>query len=63
MSWKLTFIVLTIVPLYAIVILQYTRKAKLLIRKNQDIQAEISVHVGEKFGGIQTIKSYCAEEI
>ncbi len=39
MSWKLTFIVLTIVPMYAVVTLQYTRKAKMLVRKNQDIQA------------------------
>lgn len=39
MSWKLTFIVLTIVPIYALVTLQYTRKAKLLVKKNQDIQA------------------------
>lgn len=62
MSWKLTFIVLTIVPIYAVITLQYTRKAKELVRKNQDIQAEITVHIGEKFAGIQTIKSYCAEE-
>jgi ABC-type multidrug transport system fused ATPase/permease subunit len=60
MSWKLTFIVLTIVPIYAVVTLQYTRRAKELVRKNQDIQAEITVHIGEKFAGIQTIKSYCA---
>jgi ABC-type multidrug transport system fused ATPase/permease subunit len=63
MSWKLTFIVLTIVPMYAIVTLQFTRKAKELMRANQDIQAAITVHISEKFGGIQTIKSYCAEEL
>lgn len=60
MSWRLTLVVLTIVPLYAFTTLQYTRKAKELGRKKQDIEAEISVHVGEKFGGIQTIKSYCS---
>jgi ABC-type multidrug transport system fused ATPase/permease subunit len=60
MSWKLTFIVLTIGPIYAVVTLQYTRRAKELVRKNQDIQAEITVHIGEKFGGIQTIKAYCS---
>lgn len=37
MSWKLTLIVLTIVPIYAVVTLQYTRKAKLLVRKKQDL--------------------------
>lgn len=46
--------------MYAVVTLQYTRKAKMLVRKNQDIQAQISVHIGQKFGGIQTIKAYCA---
>ena len=62
MSWKLTLIVLTTVPLYSFVTLQYTRKTKELVRKKQDLEAEISVHVGEKFGGIQTIKSHCAEK-
>lgn len=61
MSWKLTFIVLSIVPIYAFVTQQYTRKSKLLVRKKQDLEAEISVQVGEKFGGIQAIKAYCAE--
>jgi ABC-type multidrug transport system fused ATPase/permease subunit len=46
MSWKLTFIVLTMVPIYWFVTLQYTRKSKELIRKKQDLEAEISVHVG-----------------
>lgn len=39
MSWKLTFIVLTIVPVYAFVTMQYTRKAKILVRKKQDVEA------------------------
>lgn len=39
MSWRLTFVVLTIVPLYAFTTLQYTRKAKELGRKKQDIEA------------------------
>jgi len=39
MSWKLTFIVLTIVPIYSLVTLQYTRKTKELVRKKQDIEA------------------------
>ena len=32
MSWRLTFIVLTIVPIYAFVTLQYTQKAKKLVK-------------------------------
>jgi len=39
MSWKLTLIVLTIVPMYAFVTMQYTRKAKVLVRKKQDVEA------------------------
>ena len=46
MSWRLTLIVLTIVPIYAFVTLQYTSKAKVLTREKQDIEAEISVHIG-----------------
>ena len=62
MSWRLTTIVLLLVPIYVFVSLQYSRKAKVLIRKRQDIEAEIAVHVGEKFGGIQVIKSFSSEE-
>ena len=39
MSWKLTLIVLTIVPIYAFVTMQYTRKAKILVRQKQDVKA------------------------
>lgn len=63
MNWKLTFIVLTIVPMYALITFQFTRKSKKLIRRKQDIEAEIAQHIGEKFGGIQAIKSYCSEDI
>lgn len=37
LSWKLTFIVLTIVPIYVFVTQQYTKKAKTLVRKKQDL--------------------------
>lgn len=37
MSWRLTLIVLIVVPIYAFVTQQYTRKAKLLTRKRQDL--------------------------
>lgn len=46
MSWKLTLIVLTIVPIYAVVTLQYSRKAKILVRKKQDLEAEMAAHIG-----------------
>ena len=39
MSWKLSLCVLVLVPVYAFVALQYTKKAKVLIRKKQDILA------------------------
>lgn len=49
--------------MYSFVTFHYIHKIKKLVRNNQDLKADISDHVGEKFGGIQTIKSYCAEEI
>lgn len=62
MSWKLTFIVLTIVPIYSAVTLQYTRRTKQLVREKQDIEAQISAYLSEKFNAIQTIKSHCSEK-
>lgn len=38
-NWKLTFIVMTIVPVFAFVTLQYTRKAKILVKERQNIEA------------------------
>lgn len=61
MSWKCTLIMLSIIPIYSYVTLVYKRKAKELVKKRQDVQASIAVHVGEKFAGISVIKSYNTE--
>lgn len=45
MSWKLTLCILILIPIYVFVALQYTKKAKELMRKRQDIVAEMSQHV------------------
>ena len=62
MSWKLTLCVLVVVPLYAFIVFQCTKKTKMLVRERQDIEAEMTSHVGEKFNGIQIVKSFCSEE-
>ena len=62
MSWKLSLCVLLLVPIYVIVGVHYTKKSKQLIRKRQDIMAEMTSHVAEKFNGIQVVKSFCSEQ-
>ncbi len=39
MSWKLTLCILVLIPIYVFVALQYTKKAKALVRKRQDFVA------------------------
>lgn len=62
-SWKLTLYVLLIVPMYAIITLVYNRKNKALVREYQDIMAEMSSHVSEKFQGIQVVKAFSTEQL
>lgn len=61
-SWKLSLIVLCVIPFYAIITMKYMKKAKKLGKLKQDYIAESCVNIGEKFNGIQTIKSFCSEE-
>lgn len=39
MSWKLTLCIIILIPIYVFVALLYTKKAKVLLRKRQDIAA------------------------
>lgn len=57
-SWVLTLLVMILVPLYSMITLQYSKRNKILVREYQDVQAEISALVAEKFSGIQLIKAY-----
>lgn len=61
-SWVLTLLVMILVPLYSMITLQYSKRNKILVREYQDVQAEISALVAEKFSGIQLIKAYSTEE-
>jgi ABC-type multidrug transport system fused ATPase/permease subunit len=61
LNWKLAFLVILIVPLYSFITLQYSKRNKILVRESQDVQAEISAEVAEKFSGIQIIKAYSTE--
>lgn len=58
MSWKLSLAVMTIIPFYVIVTTYYSKRSKPLIRRYQDVAAEMSAHVSEKFSSIQVVKAY-----
>ncbi len=60
MSWRLTLLVLIIVPLYGAVTIIHNRNTKKLVRQYQDVVSDISSQVNEVFSGIQVVKSYCA---
>lgn len=44
-SWQLAFVIMMIVPIYAIITRQYSKFNKVLVRQYQDVQAEISAVV------------------
>jgi len=58
MSWKLTLSVMIIIPFYVAVTVYYSKKYKPLVKEYQDVDAEMSAHVSEKFSGIQLVKAY-----
>lgn len=62
MSWRLSMLVLVIVPIYGFVTVVHNRKTKELTRHIQDIVAETSSHVNEVFSGIQVVKAFCGED-
>lgn len=62
-SWKLTLYVLLIIPVYGVITTIYNRNNKALVREYQDIMAQMSSHVTEKFQGIQVVKAFSTEEI
>jgi len=58
MSWKLTLSVMTILPFYMAVTIFYSKRYKPLVKEYQDVMAEMSSHISEKFSGIQLVKAY-----
>lgn len=62
-SWKLTLLVMLLIPIYAIITRQYSKRNKVLVKEHQDVMAEISAFVAEKFSGIQLVKAYTTEEV
>ncbi len=45
MSWKLSLAVMTIIPFYVVVTTYYSKRSKPLIRRYQDVVAEMSAHI------------------
>ena len=62
MSWKLTLSVMMILPFYVAVTIFYSKRYKPLVKEYQDVVAEMSAHISEKFSGIQLVKAYSNEE-
>ena len=46
MSWKLTMFLIAMIPIYVYINMAYASKAKKLVKDRQDIEAEISQHIG-----------------
>jgi ABC-type multidrug transport system fused ATPase/permease subunit len=44
-SWKLTCLVMMLVPIYSVITLQYSKRNKVLVKQYQDVQAEVSAAV------------------
>ena len=44
-NWKLSICIIALVPIYGIFTRQYIKRSRVLVRKNQDVQAEISANV------------------
>ena len=63
MSWRLTLTVLTVLPLFTIVTMYYNKRIKPLIKQYQDVMAEMSAHISQKFSGIQLVKAYSTEKM
>ena len=58
LSPRLTGLILLLVPVYLIISTLYSRNVKVLIKKYQNVQAELSAEVAEKFSGIQLVKAF-----
>ena len=61
-SSKLACFILGIVPIYLVVSNYYSNRRRVLVKEYQDVQAEISGEVAEKFAGIQLVKAYSTED-
>jgi ATP-binding cassette subfamily B protein len=60
-SWKLSGLVLAIVPLIIFPIITLGRKVRRLSRLSQDRIADLGTHAGEALGAIQTVLAFTAE--
>ena len=61
-NWKLTLILLSIVPLYIIVTILFGNINKNLAKKYQDILINSSIIAEESFGNIRNFKSFGGED-
>jgi len=60
-SWKLTLVLLSIVPIYTILTILFGKLNKKLAKRYQDMLANNSVIAEECFSNIRTVKSFGSE--
>lgn len=62
LSWRLSTVMLGLIPFYAITTTIHNRKVKALAKEYQNVQAESAAQLNEVFTGIQVVKAYATEE-
>jgi ATP-binding cassette subfamily B protein len=61
-SWRLTLVILAVVPAIAVGAVAYGRKVRRLARQVQDAVAEGTAVAEESIAGLRTVRSFAAEE-
>ena len=61
-SWQMTLVALTIVPLSMIVVMQVIKQSQRFFREQQDYLGHVNGHVEEMFGGHLIVKAFNGEE-
>ncbi len=61
-SWQMTLVALTIVPLSMIVVMQVIKQSQRFFREQQDFLGHVNGHVEEMFGGHLIVKAFNGED-
>jgi ABC transporter fused permease/ATP-binding protein len=61
-SWRLTLVMLAVVPLVAVGATVYARRLRRVSREVQDALAESTAHAEESLSGIRTVRAFAREE-
>jgi len=61
-SWRLTLLIVAVVPAIALGAVTYGRRVRKLAKEVQDALAEGAAVAGESLGGVRTVRSFAAED-